>query len=320
MQPSVAVVISFLDPPLGFFGEAIASVLEQDYSNFEVLLVDDGSASEATAFAKDYAARQPHRIRYLAHEGHVNRGLSPSRNLGIRSSQSEYVAFLDADDVWLPTKLRDQVGLLESHADAGMVYGRPRYWRSWKDDRTEDTDFVPALGLQPDNLHRPPGPLTHYLRGRAAVPCPSDVLVSRQALEDCGGFEDCFVGMYAAYEDQAFYAKISTTTSVLAADKCWLFYRLHPTSMMAVSDRLGEQRRTRVFFLRWLERRLAERGIEDRALWEALRKELWMWSAHLLPTGRVRMFNTRRFIKKWMLRAEESIVPHTLRQQYWRGC
>lgn len=319
MQPSVAVVISFLDPPLGFFREAIASVLAQDYSNFEVLLVDDGSADEVADFARNHAARLPGKIRYLAHERHVNRGLSASRNLGIRSSQSDYMAFLDADDVWLPTKLKDQVELLERHPQVGMVYGRPRYWRSWKDNQIREADFVPPLGLQPDKVHRPPSPLTHFLRGSAAVPCPSDILVRREAVDCCGDFEDAFVGPYAAYEDQAFYAKISLTTSVLAADKCWLFYRLHPMSMMAVSGRLGEQRRTRIFFLRWLEHRLYELGIEDQALWEALRKELWMWNADLLLSGRIPMFNTRRIIKKWLLRAEELIVPPTLRQHFWAG-
>lgn len=317
MQASVSVVISFLDPPLDFFEEAIASVLAQDYSSFELLLVDDGSAHEAAELAKRHAARLPSKIRYLAHERHANRGLTPTRNLGIRSSQSKFVAFLDADDVWLPTKLKEQVELLECHPQVGMVYGTPKYWRSWQNDQAEDADFVPRLGVQPDKVYRPPEPLKLYLRGRASIPCSSDILVRRQALERCGDFDESFVGQDTVYEDQAFYAKMSLATSILASEKCWLLYRQHPDSMMAVSTRHSEQRRTRLFFLHWLERHFRSLGIEDRALWEALHKELWKWDAHLSPSDKVPMFNARRITKKWLLRAEESIVPRALRQYFW---
>ncbi len=65
------------------------------------------------------------------HEGHVNKGLSATRNLGIRSSRGEYIATLDADDIWLPNKLREQVSIMESHPEIGMVYGNTKAWHSW---------------------------------------------------------------------------------------------------------------------------------------------------------------------------------------------
>src|SRR5262245_21147944 len=97
----VSVIISFLNAER-FIQEAIESVFAQGYEHWELLLVDDGSTDESTAIARRYTAQHPERVRYLEHAGHQNRGLSASRNLGIRHAQGEYIAFLDADDVWLP--------------------------------------------------------------------------------------------------------------------------------------------------------------------------------------------------------------------------
>src|SRR5262245_25666733 len=121
-KPLVSVVTIFLNGER-FILDAIGSVFAQKYDNWEYLLVDDGSTDTSSAIAREYAAQYPGKVRYLEHEGHVNRGMSATRNLGIRHSQGKYVAFLDADDVWLPHKLERQVALLESHPRAGMIYG-----------------------------------------------------------------------------------------------------------------------------------------------------------------------------------------------------
>jgi glycosyltransferase involved in cell wall biosynthesis len=70
-------------------------------------------------------------VRYLEHEGHQNLGMSASRNLGIRHAQGEYLAILDADDVWLLHILEEQVAVLESHPEAAIVYGSLYWWYSW---------------------------------------------------------------------------------------------------------------------------------------------------------------------------------------------
>ena len=111
--PLVSVVIAFLDGER-FLREAIDSVFAQTYERWELLLVDDGSGPAASSIARECAAREPGRVRYLEHDEHRNRGLSASRNLGIAGARGVYTAFLDADDVWLPDKLMDQVAILES--------------------------------------------------------------------------------------------------------------------------------------------------------------------------------------------------------------
>src|SRR5918994_2063107 len=99
----VSCIVIFLDEER-FIEEAIKSVFAQTYENWELLLVDDGSTDGSTQIALRYAERHPGKVRYLEHPGHQNRGMSASRNLGISQAKGEYVALLDADDVWLPHK------------------------------------------------------------------------------------------------------------------------------------------------------------------------------------------------------------------------
>src|SRR3712207_4093497 len=121
-EPSVSVITIFLDEER-FIEEAIESVLAQRYDNWELLLVDDGSTDGSTQIALRYAERYPEKVRYLEHPGHENRGRSATRNVGTSYARGEHIGFLDADDVWLPHKLQQQVEILNSHPEAGMVYG-----------------------------------------------------------------------------------------------------------------------------------------------------------------------------------------------------
>src|SRR5215212_9690533 len=158
--PLVSAIIIFLNEER-FIEEAIQSVFAQSYENWELLLVDDGSSDASTQIALRYAEQYPAKVRYLEHPAHENRGMSASRNLGISYAKGEYIAFLDADDVWLEHKLKQQVAILDSHPEAGMLYGKTQYWRSWTGD-PEDTrlDFVPELGIRVDTLYEPPTLLT----------------------------------------------------------------------------------------------------------------------------------------------------------------
>src|SRR6266480_2117874 len=88
-QPLVSVVIIFLNEEI-FLEEAIQSVFDQTYQNWELLLVDDGSGDGSTTTALNYAERWPGKVRYLDHEGHQNHGQSASRNLGVRHAQGKY--------------------------------------------------------------------------------------------------------------------------------------------------------------------------------------------------------------------------------------
>jgi glycosyltransferase involved in cell wall biosynthesis len=270
-KPLVSVIIIFLNEGK-FIEEAIASVLGQSYTHWELLLVDDGSTDGSREIAQRYADGYRGKIHYLAHENRRNQGMSASRNLGIRHATGEYIGFLDADDVWLAHKLERQVVILGSNPGAAMVYGPSRYWFSWtKNGEESRRDYVRNLGVQPETLVEPPILLTLSLQSTAPTPCPSNILVRRRVVDIVGGFEEQFRGIYQLYEDQAFLAKVCVNNPVFVSGECWDKYRQHPESCVSVVNRQGHKYTAGLFYLAWLERYLSEHAIKDDDLWKALR-------------------------------------------------
>lgn len=270
-NPLTSIIVIFLNAEK-FLAEAIDSVIAQTLTDWELLLVDDGSTDAGATIALEYERRYPEKVRYLEHDQHRNRGMSVSRNLGLRNSLGKYVALLDADDVWLPGKLKEQVAVLESHPEAAMVYGSSLYWNSWKDaPDSHESDYFHPIGVEPNTIIEAPGLLARFLSGEAVTPCPSDVLIRREILEEVGGFVEAFLGPYQAYEDQAFFAKLCARHPVFVADACWDKYRLHQDSCCSVTQRSGQAQAVRQFYLNWVEGYLTDQKIEDSALWNALR-------------------------------------------------
>jgi len=97
---------------------AIDSVLAQDYPEIEILVIDDGSADDTREVMQQTYGDNP-RVRYFPKS---NGGVSSARNLGIRECRGEFIAFLDADDTWLPGKLTLQLECLRRFPEAGMVW------------------------------------------------------------------------------------------------------------------------------------------------------------------------------------------------------
>lgn len=316
-EPLVSVIIIFLNAA-DFLQEAVESVFAQTYGHWELLLVDDGSTDASTEIARTYAIQHPSQIRYLEHPGHTNRGMSASRNLGIRHAEGLYIALLDADDVWLSHKLIEQVSLLEAHAEAGMVYGQSLYWYSWtKNPKDRNRDFLPISGLPPYTVIQPPRLLPLFLRGKTAVPCPTSILVRRSVMHASSGFVETFVGPYSVFEDQAFYSKVCLHTPILVCNNCWDRYRQHPGASTAVSLKLGQDIYARQFFLGWLQTFLRQQGVTDAVLWDAIRREIWrihhpFWLPTMAPLPYL-----NRWVKKWLLRFEESILSSKVRFRLW---
>lgn len=275
-NPLISCIIIFFNAE-EFFEEAIESIFAQSYDNWELLLADDGSTDSSTAIAQKYAQKYPDKVRYVEHEGHQNHGMSATRNLGIRNAKGKYIAFLDSDDVWLPQKLEQQVAIMESHPEAGMVYGKAIYWYGWT-GKPEDIqrDYVDRTSLAPDNLYKPPTLLlrNHPLAENAGAPCPSDFILRRETVERVGGFEESFIEKYQFYEDQGFLSKLYLTAPVFISNHTWIKYRLHPKSCSAVVTTSGQDESVRLYFLNWLENYLSDQGINDARVWKALQKAL----------------------------------------------
>ena len=114
-MPTVSVIIPTYNRA-SMLREAIQSVLDQTYSDFEIIVVDDGSTDNTGDVVSVFSDT---RIRYVFQE---NRGRSNARNHALSLARGEYIAFLDSDDLFLPSKLGIQVKALEDNPDYGMVY------------------------------------------------------------------------------------------------------------------------------------------------------------------------------------------------------
>ena len=272
-KPLVSCIIIFFNAGEKFFIEAIESIFAQTYDHWELLLVDDGSSDKSTVIALEYTQKYPDKVRYLEHEGHQNRGMSATRNLGIRHAQGDYIAFLDADDIWLPQKLEQQVPILEAHPEAGMVCGPTQYWYSWTGNR-EDTlkDSMREIGsIEPNRLYQPPTLLQLLLRDEINAPSTCGVLLRRELVKNIGGFEESFRGMF---EDKAFFAKVYLKAPVFVTSECCDRYRQHPNSTCSLEEKNGRynpygKSATHLAYLNWMKKYLCQQGIKDKQTWES---------------------------------------------------
>jgi hypothetical protein len=143
-----------------------------------------------------------------------------------------------------------------------MVLGRTKYWHGWTGDPEDSRhDSIPELPVRSNTLVKPPALLMLlYPLGTGPAPCPSSLLVRREVIEDTGGFEEDFRGMY---EGQAFLAKVYLKRAVFVAEQCWDKYRKRPDSCSAVQKEIGQYYPARLFFVRWLATYFSEQGLED---------------------------------------------------------
>jgi glycosyltransferase involved in cell wall biosynthesis len=167
-----------------FISRAVQSVLAQTFHDLEVIIIDDGSRDD-TAMRVMELAQADQRVRYLRHE--TNRGAQAARNTGIRSAQGEYIALLDSDDEWLPSKLERQMTLFtRSSPELGVVYCGYRhvFEDGWGDqDRLVRVSHNPYVEL-----------LTSYGLG------PSSILVIRKSVLDRSGGCDERVRAYQEWD------------------------------------------------------------------------------------------------------------------------
>jgi len=294
-QPLVSIITGFYNVER-FLQEAIDSVLEQEYTNWEFYIVDDGSTDASTSIAKENAARHPGRIFYLEHEGHANKGVCASRNLALQRARGQLVAILDADDVWEPKKLRKQVELFATLPDAAMICQASEYWYTW--DAPQASNVVVPVGAPPDKLYMPRElnkllyPLTP-----ASAPCPSAIIMRKDAVMNIGGFENSFTGRYQMYEDQAFLSKMYLHHKVYVSSACDNLYRQRYGSLVQWVTGDGHYMEVRKFFLDWFRQYLREHNINDPAIHRLLRKAF-------LPYKYPRLYSFINKLKKaaWRLR------------------
>lgn len=130
-MPKVSVIIAAYNL-IAYLPETIANVLEQTYTDFEVIVVDDGSTDNTAQWV---AQIEDPRVRLISQS---NMGLSGACNTGIMNTTGEYITFLDADDLWEKTKLAQQVAILDNHPEVSIVYN----WVTYINEAGESTGRI----------------------------------------------------------------------------------------------------------------------------------------------------------------------------------
>ena len=163
-----------------FLGEAIQSVLDQTFEDFEVIVVDDGSTDNTKEVVSSFPDT---RVRYIYQE---NRGVSAAQNVGISASRGEYIAFLGADDIWLPQKLELQERAMDSNPQAGVVYSDLYYLDS-------ATGIVTGTFFQQLKFPPPRGRVLNWFT-QQFFGHPSTLLVRRDVFARVGMFDEALSG------------------------------------------------------------------------------------------------------------------------------
>jgi glycosyltransferase involved in cell wall biosynthesis len=244
--PSISVIIPFLNMRR-FLTDAVESVYAQTISEWEILLVDDGSTDGSAEAALEYARRDPARVRALLPGPADGHGASAARNRGLREARADRIAFLDADDIWLPEKLERQTRILAEAPDAAMTFARVRYFF---DDPQEGSGWDQPFAPLEDRIYHPPELTVAFLRDANIYPCPTATLIRRSALSEVGGFEERFRKVRT---DLAVWSKLSLRFPVRADSGFVARYRQHGQS--SVAQMFGDpeaHRRNEMEFWSWL--------------------------------------------------------------------
>ena len=267
--PLVSVVLCFYNEER-FIHESVQSILQQTHASWQLLLVDDGSVDQSVAIAKKYASDFPDKIIYVEHEGHANKGLSASRNAGIKLSTGQFVAFIDADDVWLPHKLANQLSIFNSHPEAMVILEASSYWYSWNNPKAKD--ILIHVGVAPGKVYPPPQLMLQlYPLGKGAAPVPSGIMARRTVLEKTL-FEESFRGIHQMYEDQGFLCKIYLREKVFISSESNNLYRQRPSSLVSSVYETGKYDTVRKNYLEWFEKFLTREGIQHPGVYKLLEK------------------------------------------------
>jgi len=193
---------------------ALESVVSQTFDDWQILLVDDGSTDDTAQVVAPFLDRYGAKIKYIKQE---NRGLPAARNTAIRASTTEFLALLDADDVWMPWRLEESVKILRERPQAGLAYGGIT---------SIDQEGRPS-GTFEGNPRCAEGRIAPqiYMR-KVDLPCPT-LTFRRTCIDEVGLFDETM----RATEDRELCLRIALRYDVAFVPRVIAYYRVSPSSM-----------------------------------------------------------------------------------------
>ena len=174
-QPKLSVIIPLYNKA-PYVRKALESVFAQTYTDYELIVVDDGSTDDSAAIAEDLLASRlsPFAFRLLKQK---NAGVSAARNKGFSVSSGDYIAFLDADDWWEPTYLEKMAKLIEDYPDAGLYASNYVYYKPGK-------TRVAVNNIETGYFNYPKA----YYESNAMPIWTGATLIPRRVMDEMGGF------------------------------------------------------------------------------------------------------------------------------------
>jgi glycosyltransferase involved in cell wall biosynthesis len=193
---------------------AIESVISQTFDDWQILLVDDGSTDTTAEVVAPFLDRLGSKIKYIKQD---NRGVSAARNTAILASTAEFLALLDADDVWLPCRLSESLRVLLERPQAGLSYGLLTHM-----------DSEGRLGSSWEgNRNHAEGHIAPYIYMRSVeLPSPT-ITVRRKCISEVGVFDESL----RITEDRDLWLRIAQRYEVAFVPKILALYRSSPGSL-----------------------------------------------------------------------------------------
>ena len=193
--------------------ETLRSVLNQSYTDFEVLVVDDGSTDESLEVVKEF---KDERLRIIEKS---NTGVSATRNVGIAAASNDWIAFLDADDIWTSFHLETLVKLHDRFPNAEVLCSNYEKFSSNESyiDKLESLNQKMTCFIVKDYYER-------LLSGRHVI-ASSTALVKKECLEKIGGFNERLI----KGEDLELWGRLFESFTMAQTEFVTAFYRLDPT-------------------------------------------------------------------------------------------
>jgi glycosyltransferase involved in cell wall biosynthesis len=252
-MPRVSVIIPAYNAAR-YLTAAIDSVVKQTYKDWEIIVIDDGSIDETRSIAQSYKARLGSRLQYVYQS---NRGQPAARNVGIRMAQGEFIAILDADDIWLPDRLSRGVAVLEGDLRVGLVHSRVA--------RINTEGMIVGYFSFPRKYQSGKIAINIYTR-RANILAPT-VMLRKQCLQAVGLFDESM----RATEDRDLWFRIAELYEIAFIDEVLAHSRLTPGSAGSDPERVLK---SQLFFVyKHYRRRACGRTALYRALGQIYREQ-----------------------------------------------
>ena len=246
-----------------YIAAALESVFNQTYKDFEIIVVDDASSDGTEDALEPYFDR-------IVYVKQAHAGSAVARNRGLLRSSGEYVAFLDADDLWLPSKLEKQVDLAERHPEAVLVYS--------DFNRTESVGESLDSGLAKRTERKVGEEFTSLLRQNFLH--TSSVLIRRNALADSGVFDPKLINA----QDWDLWVRLADIGPFVLVDEILTHYRLHETQSVKTSKYV----RNVVFADELMRARLSRREDALPHIERKLAEDLWYLGRREWKSGNFR--------------------------------